>query len=144
MKNALLILCILFSTTLFAQEEWGDVKKNVVTLKEIPPVWPGCEKGNVAKRDACFNQMLAQHIAKNFKYPPQAYKNNDQGRVVVKFIINEEGLVEIKNISGGTAALQKEAKRNIMAMPKMTKPGMMGGKPRAIKFTVPITFKTGK
>ncbi|HBY68975.1 MAG TPA: energy transducer TonB, partial [Flavobacteriaceae bacterium] len=87
---------------------------------------------------------LAQHIAKNFKYPPQAYKNNDQGRVVVKFIINEEGLVEIKNISGGTAALQKEAKRNIMAMPKMTKPGMMGGKPRAIKFTVPITFKTGK
>ena len=144
MKNALLVLCIVFSTTLFAQEEWGDVQKNVVTLKEIPPVWPGCEEGNVAKRDACFNKMLAQHIAKNFKYPPQAYKNNDQGRVVVKFIINEKGLVEIKDVSGGSAALQKEAKRNIMAMPKMSKPGMMGGKPRAIKFTVPITFKTGK
>ena len=59
MKNALLVLCILFSTTLFAQEEWGDVKKNVVTLKEIPPVWPGCEEGSAAKRDACFNNMLA-------------------------------------------------------------------------------------
>ena len=53
-------------------------------------------------------------------------------------------MVEVKNVSGGSKALQDEAKRNIMAIPKMAKPGMMGGKPRTIKFTVPFTFKTGK
>ena len=84
-----------------------------------------------------------QHIIKNFKYPATEYKNNVQGKVVVEFVINEKGLVEVKSVTGGSTALQDEAKRNIMAIPKM-KPGMMGGKPRAIKYTVPFNFKTGK
>lgn len=144
MKNLLIAVCILFSTAIFAQEEWGDVNKNTVTLKEIGPIWPGCEKGNAAERDNCFNNKLATHIAQNFKYPTEAYKKNEEGRVIVEFIINEQGMVEVKNVSGGSKALQEEAKRNIMAIPKMAKPGMMGGKPRTIKFTVPFTFKTGK
>ena len=87
---------------------------------------------------------MAKHIAQNFKYPAESYKKNEQGKVIVEFIINEQGIVEVKSVSGGTKALQEEAKRNIMAIPKMTKPGMMGGKPRSIKFIVPFTFKTGK
>ncbi|QNJ97903.1 energy transducer TonB [Constantimarinum furrinae] len=144
MKNTIFVLTLIFSTTMFAQQEWGDVQKNTVTLKEIAPVWPGCEKGSATQRDNCFNTKLATHIAKNFKYPAAEYKNNVQGRVIVDFVINEKGMVEVKNVSGGTAALQEEAKRNIMAIPKMAKPGMLGGKPRAIKYSVPFTFKTGK
>tara|TARA_R110002124_G_scaffold287364_1_gene474009 strand:+ start:42686 stop:43117 length:432 start_codon:yes stop_codon:yes gene_type:complete len=143
MKKTIFILSLLISTTLFAQEEWGNVNKNVVTMKEIAPVWPGCESNSTSKRDACFDQKLAQHIAKNFKYPAEEYKKNVQGRVVVEFYINEKGMVDIKKVSGGSPGLQAEAKRNIMAIPKM-KPGMMGGKPRAIKYTVPFNFKTGK
>lgn len=143
MKNLLIVFCILVSTSVFSQE-WGDVDKNKVTLKEIGPVWPGCEKGTAAERDNCFNQKLSAHISKNFKYPAESYKNNDEGKVIVDFIINEKGLVEVKSVSGGTKALQEEAKRNIMAMPKMSKPGMMAGKPRVIKMSVPFTFKTGK
>jgi len=144
MKNYLLLAFLLVSTSIFAQEEWGNVEKNKLTMNELPPIWPGCEKGNVRERGNCFNQKLAQHIAKNFKYPADAYKKNEQGRVVVELVINEKGLPEVKKLSGGTKALQEEARRNIMLMPKMAKPGMMGGKPRAIKYTIPITFKTGK
>lgn len=143
MKNLLFACCILVSTSVFAQE-WGDVDKNIVTLKEIAPIWPGCEKGNAAERDNCFNKMLAVHISKNFKYPAESYKNNDEGKVIVDFIINEKGLVEVQNVSGGTKALQEEARRNIMTIPKMSKPGMMAGKPRVIKMSVPFAFKTGK
>ncbi len=143
-KLVIVSLILLSSATLFSQEEWGDVQKNKVTLKEIAPIWPGCEEQSVAKRDDCFNNKLAAHIAKNFKYPAEAYKKNEQGKVLVDFIINEKGMVEVKSVSGGTKALQEEARRNIMSIPKMAKPGMMGGKPRAIKFTVPFTFKTGK
>lgn len=136
---------ILFSSsTLFSQEEWGDVKGNKVTLKEIGPVWPGCEDGDANQRSDCFNTKLAQHVAKNFQYPPEAYKKNEQGRVLVDFIINEKGIVEVQKVSGGSKALQEEAKRNIMSIPKMAKSGMMGGKPRTIHFTVPFNFKTGK
>lgn len=144
MKNLLIAVCILFSTTLFAQEEWGSVNKNKVTLKEVGPIWPGCEKGSATERDNCFNQKLSAHISKNFKYPAEAYKKNEQGKVTVEFVINEKGLVEVTKVSGGTKSLQEEARRNIMAIPKMAKPGMMAGKPRSISMAVPFTFKTGK
>lgn len=143
MKKIFILLCLIASTSMVAQE-WGTMKNNTLTMKEIAPVWPGCENGDAAQRDACFQKKLATHIAKNFKYPAAEYKNNVQGKVIVNFIINEEGLPEVKSTTGGTSALQEEAKRNIMAMPKMAKPGMMGGKPRAIQYTVPFTFKTGK
>ncbi|WP_203295543.1 energy transducer TonB [Luteirhabdus pelagi] len=144
MKKLIFILSLLITTAGVAQEEWGDMQKNKLTMKELAPIWPGCENGSAPQRDNCFKQKLAQHIAKNFKYPADAYKNNVQGRVVVTFIIDENGKPVIKNVSGGTEVLQKEAQRNIMSIPQMAKPGMMGGKPRAIEYTVPITFKTGK
>lgn len=139
MKNLIILACILFSTTIFAQQEWGDVQKNTVTLKELGPVWPGCEKGSASDRDNCFNQKLASHISKNFKFPA-GYQKKEKIRVIVDFTINEKGIVEVNSVSGGTKELQDEAKRNILAIPKMAKPGMMGGKPRAIKMAVPFSF----
>jgi len=143
MKKLFFIILLLAANLSYAQD-WGGVDKNTVTMKEIAPTWPGCEGKNGSGIDACFKQKLAQHIGKNFKYPAAAYKANDQGRVVVEFYINEKGNVDIKSVTGGSQLLQDEAKRNITAIPKMAKPGMMAGKPRAIKYIVPITFKTGK
>ena len=143
MKRLVLLLCLLVSAVGFSQE-WGTVDKNKVTLKEVAPIWPGCESNSASKRDNCFNHQLATHIAKNFKYPAEEYKKNIQGRVVVTFVVNTKGVIEIKKITGGNSGLQAEAKRNIMSIPKMAKPGMLAGKPRAIEYTVPITFKTGK
>ncbi|MAT89932.1 MAG: energy transducer TonB [Flavobacteriaceae bacterium] len=144
MKKLLLVVMVLCTTSLFAQREWGNLEKNELTMRELAPIWPGCEDGNASQRDACFKKKLATHIAKNFKYPSEEYKKNIQGRVVITFFINEAGLVDIKSVTGGNENLQAEAKRNIASIPKMAKPGMMGGKPRAIKYTVPITFSTGK
>ncbi|MFT4668661.1 MAG: protein TonB [Flavobacteriaceae bacterium] len=143
MKISLIILCLLISTTIFAQEDWGSLNKNKLTLKEIAPIWPGCEAGESAKRDACFDKMLVKHVGKNFKYPAEEYKKNIQGKVVVKFIINTKGLVEIKSAIGGNKGLQEAAKKNILSIPKM-KPGMYAGKPSAVAYTVPFNFKTGK
>lgn len=142
MRKLIFLFAVLAVTVTTAQEEWGDVNKNELTMKEIAPVWPGCT-GTVSQKDACFNKKLTQHIVKNFKYPTEEYKKNIQGRVTVDFTINEQGKVEVTNVSGGNAGLQKAAKDNIMKMPTL-QPGMMGGKPRAIKMTVPFTFKTGK
>ena len=141
MKKIFFLLFISLPLVSFSQE-WGTVNRNNVTMKEVAPTWPGCESKGSA--DACFRQMLAQHIGKNFRYPAEAYKNNEQGKVIVEFMITESGTVDIKNISGGTTALQEEAKRNIMLIPKMAKPGMLAGKPKAIKYTVPFNFTTGK
>lgn len=142
-KYIIASLLILISNVVLAQE-WGTVNKNKVTMKEIAPVWAGCEDQSGAGLQKCFTQKLTQHVVKNFKYPADAYKSNTQGRVVVEFIINTEGMVEIKSVSGGAPALQEEAQRNISLIPKMVRPGMQAGKPKAIKYTVPFDFKTGK
>lgn len=142
-KYIIASLLILVSNVVLAQE-WGTVDKNKVTLKEIAPVWAGCEDQSGAGLQKCFTQKLTQHVVKNFKYPADAYKSNTQGRVTVEFIINTEGMVEIKNVSGGAPSLQAEARRNISLIPKMVRPGMYAGKPKAIQYTIPFDFKTGK
>ena len=142
-KYIIASLLILVSNVVLAQE-WGTVDKNKVTLKEIAPVLAGCEDQSGAGLQKCFTQKLTQHVVKNFKYPADAYKSNTQGRVTVEFIINTEGMVEIKNVSGGAPSLQAEARRNISLIPKMVRPGMYAGKPKAIQYTVPFDFKTGK
>ncbi|MEZ4778852.1 MAG: energy transducer TonB [Flavobacteriaceae bacterium] len=142
MKNLFFILFMSFSAVGFSQE-WGGVDKNKVTMKEVAPTWPGCES-SPGTTDACFRQMLTKHIGQNWMYPAEAWKNNEQGKVIVEFMITESGTVDIKNVTGGTPLLQEEAKRNIMLIPKMAKPGMLAGKPKAIKYTVPFNFKTGK
>ena len=142
MKKLLLLLFIFTASAAFAQGEWGDLKKNKLTMKEIPPVWPGCS-GSIAEKDTCFNQQISKHIMSNFKYPAREYKKNIQGRVVVTFKINTKGLVEIKSVTGGNKGLQEAAKTNILKIPQLT-PGMMGGKPREINMSIPFNFKTNK
>ena len=142
MKKLLLLVLIFSACTTLAQEKWGDLKKNKLTMKEIPPVWPGCS-GSIKEIDACFNQQLSKHIMSNFKYPTKEYEKNIQGRVVVSFKINTEGFVEITGVTGGNKGLQEAAKTNILKIPQLT-PGMMGGKAREINMRVPFNFKTNK
>lgn len=139
MKNLLIAFALLFSCSFVSAQEWGSVDKNKVTMREVAPVWPGCE--SKSQKDQCFKQMLATHIAKNYRYPAEAIKQKIQGRPVVEFYITEEGTVDIKSVSGAHPLLEEEAKRNILSIPKMAKPGMLAGKPKAIKYVVPITFK---
>lgn len=134
MKKIVLLLSFICAVSVTQAQE---VKGNSVSSKEVPPVWPGCEEA--ASTSNCFNQMLAKHIQQNFNFPKD-YTSEDKGsKVLVSFVVNKEGNIEITQVKGGRASLQEEAKRNIMAIPKM-KPGSLNGKPRAIKYTVPFNF----
>ena len=137
MKQIIFVLSLFVGVTCFAQEG-VSVKGSTVTVRDIPPIWPGCE-GSLTQKKNCFKQSLAKHIGKNFKFPKGYKPGSVKEKVVVSFVINKEGKPEIKSVTGGTPALQEEARRNIMLIPKMT-PGQAGGKPKAIKYKVPFTF----
>lgn len=141
MKKHLFIAFLFVSAGLYAQDG-VKVKGNTVTTREIAPVWPGCEGSETDKKN-CFLQQLSKHVSANFKYPAEAYNSNIQGKVIVSFVINAEGKVEILNAEGPNELLVEEAKRNILQIPQM-KPGERAGKPTEIKYTVPFTFSTGK
>ena len=84
---------------------------------------------------------LMQYLSKNIRYPEEAHKNNIQGRVIVNFIVETDGsITEAKVWRSIHPLLDAEALRVINAMPKWN-PGIQGGKPVRVKYTVPVTFK---
>ena len=88
-----------------------------------------------------FNGNLNQWLLQNMKYPVEAMNKKEQGKVIVQFIVSENGEVsEPKIIRSVSPALDKEACRVVLAMPKWT-PGKLKGKPVAVRYMLPISFR---
>ena len=88
-----------------------------------------------------FNGNLNQWLLQNMKYPVEAINKKEQGKVIVQFIVSENGEVsEPKIIRSVSPALDKEACRIVLAMPKWN-PGKLKGKPVAVRYMLPISFR---
>ena len=88
-----------------------------------------------------FNGNLNQWLVQNMKYPVEAMNKKEQGKVIVQFIVSENGEVsEPKIIRSVSPALDKEACRIVLAMPKWN-PGKLKGKPVAVRYMLPISFR---
>lgn len=88
-----------------------------------------------------FNGNLNQWLLQNMKYPVEAINKKEQGKVIVQFIVSENGEVsEPKIIRSVSPALDEEACRIVLAMPKWN-PGKLKGKPVAVRYMLPITFR---
>ncbi len=104
-------------------------KKVIVENVEVAPAFPGGD------------EELFMWLARNIRYPEVAIKNNVQGRVFVRFVINEDGSVsDAEIVRGVSKELNAEALRVVGELPKF-KPGTVKGKPTACRFTLPIMFR---
>ena len=136
MKKLMFILFLFAGTSVFAQEG-VSISNNTLTTRELPPVWPGCEDAKVSK--TCFTEKLTQHLKATYKFPKDSGGNFIRGKAVVSFVINKEGKPVITKVEGPRKELNEEAKRIILAIPKMT-PGQLAGKPTEVSYKVPFTF----
>lgn len=131
MKNLLLIfsLIILFSHTAKTQDALKA--DSVYTTVDIQPEFPGGYKA------------LGKYVdgRKNHKYPEEARKNKIEGKVVVQFIINEDGTCSnfevIKGIGYGCDEAAVEAFKK---MPKWI-PGQVNGKPVKVRSQMAYNYK---
>ncbi len=83
-------------------------------------------------------------LADNLKYPKEAEEKGAEGRVVLTFRILPDGSVsDITVLQSVDPALDAEAVRVAGLMPKWT-PGIADGKPVAVTYTLPVTFKLPK
>ena len=79
-------------------------------------------------------------IAKNLEYPESAARDSISGRVIVQFVINQEGkLVDPVIVRSASPALDKEGIRVVSESPLWT-PGQQRGKKVEVIFTFPINF----
>ena len=81
-----------------------------------------------------------KYITQNLNYPDIAVENYVQGRVIVKFVVNQQGrVVDAEVLSGIDPSLDREALRVILSSPPW-KPGIQGGRAVRVVFVFPINF----
>ena len=84
---------------------------------------------------------MMQYVADHVKYPTEAQKAKEQGRVILQFVVEADGSISnIKVVRSVSPLLDAEAIRVMSTMPKW-KPGMQRGQAVRVKFTVPVTFR---
>ncbi|MBQ2131222.1 MAG: energy transducer TonB [Prevotella sp.] len=80
-------------------------------------------------------------LTRNLRYPDIARSQKIQGKVVVQFIVNQDGTIaEAKVVKSVNPHLDREAMRVIRMMPSW-KPGIQDNKPCKTMVAVPIVFK---
>lgn len=105
--------------------------KPFVTVEQMP-YFPGGES------------ELKKFIYNNLKYPVVAQEAGIQGRVIIRFVVEEDGSISNVNIIRGIdPSCDKEAIRLIKTSPKWN-PGKQNGKAVRVYYTLPIIFKLDK
>ncbi|MCM1077275.1 MAG: TonB family protein [Bacteroides sp.] len=106
-----------------------DTPDKVYSVVEKKPQFPGGDK------------ELLMYIMQNVRFPESAIKDGKQGVVVVRFVVGADGEVgDVKIVRSVDPALDEESIRVVKSLPKFT-PGEMDGKPVAVWYTLPVSFK---
>lgn len=86
-------------------------------------------------------EEMMKFLQQNIQYPASAAKNNVEGRVVLQFVVEKDGQIgEVKVARSVDPELDAEALRVVKSMPNFI-PGRQDGKPVAVWYTIPISFK---
>ena len=114
-----------------------EVKVNWVTIEQVP-IFPGCE--NAEDKRACFQDKMNTHIRKVFRYPVIAQEMGVEGKVFTQFTIEKDGSIGKILLRGPDKNLEREAKRIVSKLPKMT-PGKQRDQNVKVAFSIPIIFQ---
>ena len=118
----------LFTSLLFLVSLLAAAQDKVYDEPEVVAEFPG---GTSA---------LWKFIVNNVKYPEDCRKENKGGRVVVMFVVDDEGNVSLPEIiKSPDSRLSKEVMRVILMMPRW-KPAQDKGVNVSMRFTIPVTF----
>src|SRR5688572_1834599 len=97
------------------------------------------------ERMPAFSGNLSEFISSNLVYPKSSIAHNDTGRVVIEFTVQTSGMVENAHVlrTSGHDSLDAEALRVVKLWEKFRywTPGQQDGKPVAVFFTLPVTFR---
>jgi TonB family protein len=100
----------------------------IYTAVEQYPGFPGGDK------------EFSKWLAANVRYPKDARENNIQGRVIMTFVVEEDGqLTGFKVLKGVSEDIDKEALR-VMSSSPAWKPGIHNGHPVRTTYSIPINF----
>ena len=112
------------------EEKIAKDKDGVYSRSDVAPAFAGGESA------------LENYILTAINYPQEAIDNNIEGRVNVKFAVDEKGNISNVSTVGNKIGygLEEEAIKVVSEMPKWT-PGQVKGKNVKTWRTLPITYR---
>ena len=107
---------------------WVGMEEPLQPLSQVRAEFPGG------------TDALRAFLAENCHYPKEAQEKQQQGVVMLEFLVEEDGTIStITVLRSACEALDEEAIRVVKAMPRW-KPGENDGQPCRSYFQLPITF----
>ena len=122
------------------EEVEEDVEVPFAVIENVP-VYPGCERGNNAKKRKCMSDKIAKFVQRKFNTDLAGDLGlSGRQRISVIFRIDKFGNVTGVRARAPHPRLEKEAQRVINLLPKM-KPGKQRGKAVIVPYSLPIIFQ---
>lgn len=108
---------------------------------EVPKPEPIKEPIRIAEQMPAPAYSVEGFLAQHLRYPESAREQGTEGKVVVEFVVAENGqIAQPRILKSGGKALDAEALRVVSLMPAWT-PGRQGGKAVKVYFVLPVTFR---
>jgi bla regulator protein blaR1 len=151
MKKMLFLLPMLFiGFAVMAQTAVPDSKKRMQVYEKVDemPKFPGCSS-NYSTKDACTQKAISDFIQRNLRYPQDAIDAKVEGKVIVNYIVDTKGNINIETIGYSTnhfPSLDAEAVRVTEELRKLSPfvPGKKDGKLVNVMLLMNIDFKLPK
>ena len=122
------------------EEVEEDVEVPFAVIENVP-VFPGCDKGNNAKKRKCMSEKIAKFVQRKFNTELAGDLGlSGRQRISVIFKIDRSGNVTGVRARAPHPRLETEAQRVINLLPKM-QPGKQRGKAVIVPYSLPIIFK---
>jgi len=121
--------------------------KESAPVKSVSTVVPERDANGVytiADKMPEFNGDLMQYLGGNIKYPKEAQDKKIEGRVVIKFVVDEQGKVTNAQVVRSVDPLLDNAALLVVNNMPTWRPGEKAGKTVKVYYTIPISFKLGK
>ncbi|MDP9079545.1 MAG: TonB family protein [Bacteroidota bacterium] len=88
-------------------------------------------------------EAYGRFLAKTLKYPRDAMVQGEEGKVIVSFVVEADGsLTNFKIAKSVSKSIDEEALR-VMKLSPPWNPGLAGGKPVRVAYSLPIIFSAG-
>lgn len=123
------LFLLIFSAHVYGQE---SNQEEIYIVADEMPVFPGGTKA------------LLETIQKHITYPPDAFENGIEGKVILKFAVSSEGKAIKPTIAKGLSpSIDKVVLEAVDKLPNF-EPAKLKGKPVSVWYAVPVTFQITK
>ncbi len=125
---------------MLACKDKSSSKKEAAAATTPSEVFVVVEVMPVFQNDTTYTALM-QWVGANVTYPDEAKKKGIQGKVIVRFVIDELGMVTDPEVVRGVDPQLDKAALDVVSKLPQWSPGLQGGKPVKTYFTIPIAFK---